>query len=94
MGKDGYDETHIHHEDQYITVHRVHPESRKGYFLIAHTAFPGYGSGNGAFSPVHLDGTKARQIGSWMLEVDTSDRGKEKVLRRQEVPQRPSKQSD
>ncbi|KFA76010.1 hypothetical protein S40288_00341 [Stachybotrys chartarum IBT 40288] len=73
MGKDGYDETHIHHEDQYITVHRVHPKSRKGYFLIAHTAFPGYGNGNGAFSPVHLKGTKARHLGSWMLEVDASE---------------------
>ncbi|KAH6995723.1 glucanotransferase domain of glycogen debranching enzyme-domain-containing protein [Ilyonectria sp. MPI-CAGE-AT-0026] len=80
MGKDGYDETHIHHEDQYITVHRVHPESRKGYFLIAHTAFPGYGNGNGAFNAVHLTGTKARHLGSWMLEVDTSEEAKEKVL--------------
>ncbi|KAM3077588.1 bifunctional 4-alpha-glucanotransferase/amylo-alpha-1,6-glucosidase [Clarireedia jacksonii] len=80
MGKDGYEETHIHHEDQYITVHRVHPESRKGYFLIAHTAFPGYGNGNGGFSPVHLAGTKARHLGSWMLEVDTSDEMKKKVL--------------
>ena len=80
MGKDGYEETHIHHEDQYITVHRVHPESRKGYFLIAHTAFPGYGNGNGGFSPVHLGGTKARHLGSWMLEVDTSDDAKKEVL--------------
>ncbi len=80
MGKDGYDETHIHHEDQYITMHRVHPESRKGYFLIAHTAFPGYGNGNGGFSPVHLGGTKARHLGSWMLEVDTSDEAKKEVL--------------
>jgi glycogen debranching enzyme len=80
MGKDGYDETHIHHEDQYITVHRVHPESRKGYFLIAHTAFPGYGNGNGGFNPVHLGGTKARHLGSWMLEVDTSEEAKKKVL--------------
>jgi glycogen debranching enzyme len=80
MGKDGYDETHIHHEDQYITVHRVHPESRKGYFLIAHTAFPGYGNGNGGFSPVHLSGTKARHLGSWMLEVDTSEEAKKEVL--------------
>ena len=80
MGKDGYEETHIHHEDQYITVHRVHPQSRKGYFLIAHTAFPGYGNGNGGFSPVHLDGTKARHLGSWMLEVDTSEEAREKVL--------------
>jgi len=76
MGMDGYDETHIHHEDQYITVHRVHPGSRKGYFLIAHTAFPGYGNGNGAFSPVHLTGTKAKHLGSWTLEVDA---GKEAV---------------
>ena len=80
MGKDGYEETHIHHEDQYITVHRVHPESRKGYFLIAHTAFPGYGNGNGGFSPVHLGGTKARHLGSWMLEVDTSDEAKKEAL--------------
>ncbi|KAI5927566.1 glycogen debranching enzyme [Camillea tinctor] len=79
MGKDGYDETHIHHEDQYITVHRVHPQSRKGYFLIAHTAYPGYGNGNGAFNAVHLGGTKARHLGSWMLEVDSSDEAKKEV---------------
>lgn len=79
MGKDGYDEVHVHHEDQYITVHRVHPESRKGYFLIAHTAYPGYGNGNGAFNPVHLTGTKARHLGSWMLEVDASDETKKQV---------------
>ncbi|KAK7227388.1 hypothetical protein V2G26_015391 [Clonostachys chloroleuca] len=80
MGKDGYEETHIHHEDQYITVHRVHPESRKGYFLIAHTAFPGYGNGNGAFNAVTLTGTKARHLGSWMLEVDSSDDTTREVL--------------
>ncbi|KAK0734496.1 glucanotransferase domain of glycogen debranching enzyme-domain-containing protein [Lasiosphaeria miniovina] len=80
MGLDGYDETHIHHEDQYITVHRVHPGSRKGYFLIAHTAFPGYGNGNGAFNAVHLTGTKAKHLGSWMLEVDSSKEAVEEVL--------------
>ncbi|KAF4126960.1 glycogen debranching enzyme [Geosmithia morbida] len=80
MGKDGYDETHIHHEDQYITVHRVHPESRKGYFLIAHTAFPGYGDGNGAFNPVHLTGTRVKHIGSWKLEVDSTPEAIEKTL--------------
>ncbi|KAL2351634.1 hypothetical protein BJ546DRAFT_253278 [Cryomyces antarcticus] len=76
MGKDGYDETHVHHEGEYITVHRVHPQSRKGYFLIAHTAFPGYGNGNGGFSPVHLTGTKAKPLGSWLLEVDASQEAK------------------
>jgi glycogen debranching enzyme len=81
MGLDHYEETHIHHEDQYVTVHRVQPESRKGYFLIAHTAFPGYGNGNGGFSPVHLTGTKVRHLGSWMLEVDSSEEAKEAILK-------------
>ncbi|KAL1843701.1 hypothetical protein VTJ49DRAFT_401 [Mycothermus thermophilus] len=80
MGMDGYEETHIHHEDQYVTVHRVHPGSRKGYFLIAHTAFPGYGNGNGDFSPVRLTGTKVKHLGSWRLEVDASKEAVEEVL--------------
>jgi glycogen debranching enzyme len=80
MGKDNYDETHIHHEGEYVTVHRVHPESRKGYFLIAHTAFPGYGNGRGAISPVHLSGTKSRHLGSWMLEVDASEEATKEVI--------------
>ncbi|KAF2206072.1 glycogen debranching enzyme [Delitschia confertaspora ATCC 74209] len=72
MGNKEYDETYIHHDGEYITVHRVHPKTRKGYFLIAHTAFPGYGNGNAGFGPTHLPGTKAKLIGSWNLEVDTS----------------------
>ncbi|KAI9715764.1 MAG: hypothetical protein M1812_005763 [Candelaria pacifica] len=80
MGQDGYDETHIHHEGEYVTVHRVHPKSRKGVFLIAHTAYPGYGNGNGGLSPVHLTGTKAKSLGSWRFEVDDSESVKQSVL--------------
>ncbi|KAL2136999.1 hypothetical protein VTI74DRAFT_10475 [Chaetomium olivicolor] len=80
MGMDGYDETHIHHEDEYVTVHRVHPGSRKGYFLIAHTAYPGYGNGSGSLSPVRLIGTKVKHLGSWMLEVDASNEAVEEIL--------------
>lgn len=80
MGKDGYDETFLHHEGELITLHRVHPESRKGYFLIAHTAFPGYGNGNGGLSPVHLAGTKVRPLGAWVLEVDQSEQAKKTAL--------------
>lgn len=72
MGQKGYYETYIHHDREYITVHRVNPRTRKGYFLIAHTAFPGYGNGNGEFGPTKLPGTKAKLIGSWNLEVDNS----------------------
>ena len=77
MGKEGYDETHVHHEGEFVTVHRVHPSTRRGYFLIAHTAFPGSRSGSGGLSPVHLTGTKAKPLGSWMLEVDDSEKAKQ-----------------
>lgn len=80
MGKDGYDETFVHHEDEYITVHRVHPKTRKGIFAIAHTAFPGYGSGHESLTPVYLSGTKAKLLGSWSLEVDTSESTKNAVF--------------
>ena len=80
MGKGGYDETHIDHQGEYITVHRIHPKSRKGYFAIAHTAFPGYGEGNGSLSPVHMAGTKAKLLGAWKLDVDGTDATKTAVL--------------
>lgn len=79
MGADGYDETHIHHDGEYITVHRVHPKTRKGIFLIAHTAFPGNESG-AVLAPTHITGTQAKHLGSWVLEVDASDETKAKIL--------------
>lgn len=79
MGKNGYSEAHIHHEGPYITVHRVQPLSRKGYFLIAHTAFPGNDNGNGDINPVRLPGTRVNHVGSWTLEVDTSEEATKKV---------------
>lgn len=78
MGVEGYDETHIHHDGEYITVHRVHPKTRKGVFLIAHTAFPGNESG-AILPPTHITGTQAKHLGSWVLEVDVSDDTKAKV---------------
>ncbi|EPS29585.1 putative glycogen debranching enzyme [Penicillium oxalicum 114-2] len=78
MGVEGYDETHIHHDGEYITVHRVHPKTRKGIFLIAHTAFPGHESG-AILAPTHITGTQAKHIGSWVLEVDSSDDMKSKI---------------
>ncbi|KAJ5213991.1 hypothetical protein N7449_001160 [Penicillium cf. viridicatum] len=79
MGVEGYDETHIHHDGEFITVHRVHPKTRKGIFLVAHTAFPGNESGV-ILAPTHIAGTSAKHIGSWQLEVDANDEAKAKVL--------------
>lgn len=80
MGKDGYSETFLDHQGEMITLHRVHPGSRKGYFVIAHTAFPGAGNGNGGLRPVYLAGTMVRQLGAWTLEVDQSDNAKQEAL--------------
>jgi glycogen debranching enzyme len=86
MGMDGYNECHVHHDGEYITVHRLHPKSRKGYYMIAHTAYPGYGNGNGGFQTQTLTGTKAKLLGAWNLECDQSNEAKlaaihDKVLR-------------
>lgn len=78
MGEDGYTEMHVHHEDEYITMHRVHPKSHRGYFLIAHCAFS-KGTARGHFNPVTLPRTKAKSLGSWQLEVDGSPEAIKKV---------------
>ncbi|KAL9630498.1 MAG: hypothetical protein Q9164_006382 [Protoblastenia rupestris] len=80
MGKKGYEETFIDHQGEYITVHRLHPITRKGYFVAAHTAYPGCGDGHGSLPPVHLSGTHAKLMGCWKLEVDTSNAAKSVVL--------------
>lgn len=80
MGRDGYDETHIHHEGEYVTVHRVHPKTRKGFYAIAHTAYPNSGNDKENLAPVHLTGTKARLLGSWMLQVRADDSTIKSVL--------------
>ncbi|EGC49156.1 glycogen debranching enzyme [Histoplasma capsulatum var. duboisii H88] len=80
MAVDGYDETHIHHVGEYITVHRVQPNTRKGIFLIAHTAFSNSGNSNATLDPVCLTRTDAKLLSAWKLEVDDSDASKERVL--------------
>ncbi|KAL5336272.1 hypothetical protein BJX70DRAFT_373166 [Aspergillus crustosus] len=79
MGQTGYDETFIHHDGEYITVHRIDPQSRKGIFLIAHTAFPGQDSG-AILAPTHLAATKVKPIGTWVLTVQEGDGDKENAL--------------
>lgn len=94
MGKDHYDETHIHHDGEYITVHRMHPKSRKGYYLIAHTAYPGYGNGNGGFQPQRLTGSKASLLGAWKLEVDQNGDTKQAVVNDKVLRGLPSQTKD
>ncbi|KAI9332132.1 glucanotransferase domain of glycogen debranching enzyme-domain-containing protein, partial [Zopfochytrium polystomum] len=39
MAREGYTEIHVHQENDYISVHRVHPITHDGYLLIARCAF-------------------------------------------------------
>ncbi|KAF2159087.1 glycoside hydrolase family 133 protein [Zasmidium cellare ATCC 36951] len=94
MGKDKYDETFVHHDGEYITVHRIHPKSRRGYYLIAHTAYPGYGNGNGGFGPQWLTGTKAKLLGAWSLECDQSHEAKQAAINDKVLRGIPSKTKD
>lgn len=81
MGADGYNECHVHQEGEYITVHRVHPVTQKGYFLIAHTAFS-KGDERGSINDIRLRGTKVDCEMSVVLQVDsTEDRSTEEELR-------------
>ncbi|KAF3930948.1 4-alpha-glucanotransferase [Dactylella cylindrospora] len=79
MGNKGYNETHVHHEGEYITVHRVHPKTREGYFLIAHTAFSG-GTHRGDFNPVYLTDTKVEPILSVKLTVSNTENDRVNVF--------------
>lgn len=78
MAVHGYDETHIHHDGEYITVHRVQPDTRKGVLLIARTAFGGEAVQK-SLDPVYLTGTRAKLIAGWKLDVDNTPDAREKV---------------
>jgi glycogen debranching enzyme len=82
MVLDGYIECHIHHEGDYIIVHRQHPELHTGYLLVAHTAFAGRNSKRGSVSPVKLRGTDVDLLFSATLKVESrDDRSDKETLR-------------
>lgn len=89
MGRDGFTEMHVHHEGEYITVHRVHPKTHRGYFLIAHTAV-GTKEGRGEINPIVLTGTKVKTIGSWYLKVEDGKEEFDKVMADKELVGLPS----
>ncbi|KAI9310296.1 glucanotransferase domain of glycogen debranching enzyme-domain-containing protein [Dichotomocladium elegans] len=69
MALEGYDEVHVHHEGDYILVHRQHPDTHDGYLLVARTAFP---ERQGSIAPIRLHRTKLRYLFGASLQVDKS----------------------
>ncbi|KAI8815426.1 glucanotransferase domain of glycogen debranching enzyme-domain-containing protein [Cladochytrium replicatum] len=68
MARDGYTEIHVHHENEFISVHRVHPLKHDGYLLIARTAFS-KNTGSGVHSPIRLRNQMVKIIESVTLQV-------------------------
>lgn len=65
----GYTEGHVHQENEYIILTRVQPSTRKGYLLIAHTAFKKGTKDRGYVSPIKLARTKARWLLGTRLDI-------------------------
>ncbi|RHZ74047.1 hypothetical protein Glove_227g25 [Diversispora epigaea] len=73
MSIDGYIETHVRNENDHIIVHRIHPHTHRGYFLIAHCAFTESKKIRGELSPIKLRGTKAELLFAVSLEINSHD---------------------
>ncbi|EJF64264.1 glycoside hydrolase family 13 protein [Dichomitus squalens LYAD-421 SS1] len=56
----GYEEGHVHQENDYIVLHRVQPQTQKGYLLVAHCAFQKGSKDRGFITPIKLRSTKAK----------------------------------
>ncbi|VEU20737.1 DEKNAAC101570 [Brettanomyces naardenensis] len=59
-------EMHVHHEGQYITIHRSNAQTGEGYFLIARTKF--CPDGEQTLSPIVLHGTLVKNEFAYALE--------------------------
>ncbi|PFH46873.1 glycoside hydrolase family 133 protein [Amanita thiersii Skay4041] len=68
-----FEEGHVHQENDYIVIHRVQPHTRKGYLLVAHTAFTRRSKSRGHIEPIRLRRTSAKFIAGAILEMGTYD---------------------
>ncbi|KIL69487.1 glycoside hydrolase family 133 protein [Amanita muscaria Koide BX008] len=66
-----YKEGHVHQENDYIVLHRVHPATQRGYLLVAHTAFKKNSKERGYIEPIRLRRTRSRFILGAILQVDS-----------------------
>ncbi|KAJ8515736.1 hypothetical protein ONZ45_g6896 [Pleurotus djamor] len=71
MVLEGYEEGHVHQENDYIVIHRVHPSTQKGYILVAHTAFSKGSKDRGYITPIKLRRTQARFITGATIKIDS-----------------------
>ncbi|KAI0820793.1 glycoside hydrolase family 13 protein [Trametes gibbosa] len=73
MALNGYEEGHVHQENDYIVIHRVQPSTQKGYILVAHTAFHKGSRDRGFITPIKLRSTKAKFIYGAHIDITSYD---------------------
>ncbi|KAF8202559.1 glycoside hydrolase family 13 protein [Pholiota molesta] len=82
MVLNGYEEGHVHQENDYIVLHRVQPVTQRGYLLVAHTAFHKGSKARGHIEPFKLRRTRARFVLGASIDVTSYDIPEdEKLLR-------------
>lgn len=70
MCLEGYREVYVHQENDFLLVHRQHPNTHAGYLLISRTAFPGQGTGH---SPIRLRKSEAQFEFAYSLKIDDNN---------------------
>lgn len=81
MGEENYTESFTHLDGQYITVHRLNPETGKGFYVVARTAFPGVDYAQ-QLPPVVLEQSEAIFKHGWRIKRtgDIPAENKDKIV--------------
>lgn len=69
MVRNGYSEGHVHQENDYLLMHRVHPQTHRGFVCLAHTAIHKGPKDRGQAGPFKLDRTRVTYIFGKSLEI-------------------------
>ncbi|TCD67967.1 hypothetical protein EIP91_011768 [Steccherinum ochraceum] len=73
MALEGYEEGHVHQENDYIVIHRVQPSTQRGYVLVVHTAFSKGNKDRGFITPIKLRRTKAKFVYGAHIDISSYD---------------------
>ncbi|KAJ3244446.1 hypothetical protein HDU78_010990 [Chytriomyces hyalinus] len=68
MAREGYTEIHVNQENDFISVHRIHPITHDGYLLVARCAFSA-NHGDNVHSPIVLRNQSVHVVESAGLRV-------------------------
>ncbi|KZT27841.1 glycoside hydrolase family 133 protein [Neolentinus lepideus HHB14362 ss-1] len=78
----GYVEGHVHQENDYILLHRIHPGTQKGYLLVAHQSFQKGSKDRGYIGPQKLRRIRAKFVYGAIIDFESyKDQSDETTLR-------------